>query len=658
MFFRSKNSNKITEYLQDHHLIKRPKSLWPKVLAGLGIILAAILIILAPAIINGYAIYKEAKALDANAGALLASAGKQDLPAISSGLAGIETELLDIKAKAKNLGLILYLPQIAKTARTGDQMLAASVNLIEGYREILSVFSSLDLNSQEGQMAISFSTPAGRRSVLKAIVDNQSLLKNARIKIDNAKADLAYINASDMSGIFKDKIVYANSILSEIVGQSDTALPLFQYLPQLAGYGQDKHYLILFQNNMELRPTGGFIGSYGLVTVRDGEITNIATDDIYNLDKYSKDKLFVPAPWPMTTYNVQKYLFLRDANWSPDWPTDAKQIDWFWNTERANAGLPAVKLDGIIAITPDFIANFLELTGPITTDGVSFDHDNFALQLEKAVEFDYAQRGLALSQRKSIIGDLSKELLSRLITSSPKDLLKVWMAVKRDIEEKNIIAWLADPSLQDYFTSQNWSGIVKPAEDDYLYIVDANLASLKTDSVMKRSIDYSVSVDKNGDLVGRTAITYQHTGKAVPGLVSTYGTYTRIYTPAGTWFTRAYLQDSKGIFELGLTKEASIGDELGKTYLGAFLTVAPGASRTLVIEYRLPPKVKASYQNGLYKLSVQKQPGTIGHKLNIDLKFDQPIIAYYADSLPVKLLGKNLIFNTDLRVDREVTAKF
>jgi len=656
MFFRRKSW--LASYATDHHLIKRPKALWPKILIGIGIILAVILLLLAPAFINGFAIYQKVKSLDTSAGLILNSASKQDLSAIAGNLAGVENDLLDIKSKAKNLGPILLLPPIAKTARTGDQMISATVNLLEGYREILSVFTALNLNSQEGQLAINFSTPAGRQAVLKAIVDNQGLLENARVKINNAKAQLASINASDMNGIFKDKVVYANSVLSEIVGQSDTALPLFKYLPDLAGYGQQKNYLVLFQNNMELRPTGGFIGSYGLITVRDGEIISISTDDIYNLDKYSKDKLFVPAPWPMTTYNVQKYLFLRDANWSPDWPTDAKQIDWFWNTERANAGLPPVHLDGVMAITPDAIANFLALTGPITADGVTFNHDNFSLALEKAVEFDYQQRGQTLATRKSIIGDLSKEMMSRLLSSSPKDLLKVWMVAKQDIEEKNIITWLADPAMQNYFSQENWTGEVKSAEDDYLYVVDANLASLKTDSVMKRSIDYSVSIDKNGDLIGRTAITYQHTGKSVPGLISTYGTYTRIYVPAGTWFTRAYLQDNRGTFDLGLTKEASIGDELGKTYLGAFLTVAPGASRTFVIEYRLPQKIKTDYKNGLYKLSVQKQPGTAGHKLKIDLKFDQPITAYNADNLPAKLTGKELQFTSDLRIDRDFTVKF
>jgi len=658
MFFRSRNHNKITEYLQDHHLIKRPNPIWPKAALILAVAIILSAIVLWPAAVNGYKIYDKVKSLDATAGAILENVSREDLPAVSDDLKSAEDDLSYIQARAKDLGLVLHVPPIGKSYRTADQMLSASINLIQGYRDMIGAFSNLSSATQEGRMALNFSSAEGRRAILKSIVDNRDKIEDSRLKIKSAKAALAGINTDDLTGIFKDKVVYANTLLSEIIGQSETALPLLRYLPELAGYGSEKNYLVLFQNNMELRPSGGFIGSYGLLTVKDGEIIRMQTDDIYNLDKLSKDKMFVPAPWPMTAFNSQKYLFMRDANWSPDWPTDAKEINWFWNAERANAGLPAVKLDGIIAITPDFIANFLELTGPITADGITFDHDNFALQLEKTVEFDYIQRGLPLSQRKSIIGDLSKDLLSRLMSAPPKDLLKIWLVAKKDIEEKQIITWLADSEMQEYIREENWAGEVKQTDGDYLFIVDANLGALKTDSVMKREIKYSLNQDNNGDLIGRAEITYIHAGKAVPALISRYRTFARVYTPADTWYTRAYLKDAKGETELGINKEATIGNELGKRYLAAFITVEPGTSKTLVVEYRLPEKIKADYRNGLYKFSVQKQPGTVGHKLNIDLRFDQPIIAYYAGSLPAKLSGRNLIFNTDLRIDREVTVKF
>lgn len=650
--------NKLENFLTDHRLIKRPRPVLPIILSIIAVVAIALIIILTPLLVNGYGIYRQVKSLDERANLILADASGGDLKNISLDLAAVSDDLLLIKTQAKKLGLILYWPSIGKTSRTMDQMLGASINLVDGYRQLLGVFADLENTTAEGKVALNFSTPEGRKMVLQSIINNRSVLEKAKLKIMAAKLELSAINSDDLTGIFRTKIVKANQLLSEVIGQSELALPLFKYLPELAGAGREKNYLILFQNNMELRPTGGFIGSYGVVTVKNGEIISIYTDDIYNLDKLSKDKLTLPAPWPMTVYNGQKYLFLRDANWSPDWPTSAKQIQWFWDTERANANLPPLKLDGIIAITPDFIANFLDLTGPITEDGITFTSQNFALALEQAVEFDFAAKGIPLAERKSIIGDLAREIMSRLMKSSPKDLLKLWAVIKKDIEEKQIIVYLSDPELENYIMSENWSGQIRSAEDDYLYVVDANLAALKTDSVMKREINYSIALDANNDLIGKVAITYRHTGKPVPALITKYRTYTRVYVPAGTWFNKVYLQDNKGTQNLALLKDVAIADEFDKRYAGVFLTVEPGESKTLVLEYRLPEEVNKMYQSGLYKLIVQKQPGTTGHKLKIDLKFDRLITAYHADNLPAKFLGRNLVFDTDLRTDREFTVKF
>ncbi len=656
MFFRRKPW--LANYLTDHNLIKRPTSWWKKLLPVAIVVGVILLIVVVPLGVSGYQIYSKLVNLNKLAEVMIADVKAGKLTEVKNNLSAVEGDLIYIKAKAKLAGPILLWPSIGKTAKTADQMLSASIDLLQGYQQILGVFSDLTSSTDETQVITSFNSPEGKKKMLAAIVKNRSTLEEAKFKIKAAKMELAAINTNDLTGILKDKVIYVNNLLYEITDQSYVALPLFKYLPELAGYGIEKNYLILFQNNMELRPTGGFIGSYGLIKVKDGEIISITTDDIYNLDKYSKDILKVPAPWAMTAYNGQKYLFLRDANWSPDWPTDAEQILWLWDIERANAKLPPQKLDGIIAITPDFIANFLDLTGPITVDGVTFHKNNFAIELEQAVEFNYVDKGIPIEQRKAIIGDLTKEIMKRVMASSPTQLLALWGIMKDNIESKQIIAWLNDATLQDYFSNENWSGEVRAADSDYLYVVDANLAALKTDSVMKRSTSYALSVDANGDLTARAEITYQHAGKAVQALISKYRTYTRVYTPEGTWFTKIYTKDKTGVQNYDLQKNVELKSELGKRSAGVFLEVQPGETKTLVLEYKLPASVKTLYQNGLYKLLVQKQPGTTGHNLGIDLKFGQLITAYHADKLPVSFKGKNLLFNLDLNSDQEVTVKF
>lgn len=656
MLFKKKN--KLEQMLQSGPLIKRPKRRWWKWLAPvllLFIILAALLI---PLLTNGIPIYNRLMQINDRVDPVMAAAAGGDFAALNQELGDTRQDILAVKERINNLGPILWFPQVSKTARSVSKMLVASADLLSGYQELISVFSDLSAQTQEQKVVFDFSAKESKRQLLESIVKNRSRLEAAKTKIALAKVELNSVNADDLTGIFQTKIIAANRLLSEVVSQSEVALPLFKYLPELAGYNQEKNYLILFENNTELRPTGGFIGSYGLLTIKDGDIVSIHTDDIYNLDKLSKDKLQVAAPWPMTAYNNQKYLFLRDANWSPDWPTTARQLEWFWNVERANANLPPVHLDGIIAITPDFIANFLAVTGPITADGITFTSDNFTYQLEQQVEFAYAEKGIELANRKDIIGDLTKDIIARISKAKAAELFQVWLAMKKNIDEKQVLAYMTNPELQSYLAQENWSGEMKQTDGDYLYVVDANLAALKTDQVMKRSINYSVSPSASGDLLAKVEITYQHTGRSVPALITKYRSYTRVYVPTDSWFTKAYFKDSKGLEDLSIEKEVEIKNELGHRYAGVFLTVEPGTTKTLVLEYRLPKTVKDMLESGLYTLSVQKEPGTPGHKLKIDLKFDQRITAYYSKILPQKVLGKSLLWDTDLSVDRDFIVKF
>ncbi|MFA6593723.1 MAG: DUF4012 domain-containing protein [Candidatus Buchananbacteria bacterium] len=656
MFFKKKN--KLEQLLQASPFNGKPKRRWWRFLAPILLLLAIVSAVIVPLAVNGSQIYARMMAINNRVEPLMAAAARGDFAAIDSQLTATREDLAAVRGKVQKLGPILWFPAVAKTARTGDKMLLATGDLLAGYQEMLSVFSDLFSQTEEQKVVFDFSLKESKRQLLASIVKNRNKLEEAKTKIALAKAELNSVNANDLTGVFQSRVIAANRLLSEVVEQSETALPLFKYLPELAGYNQAKNYLILFENNTELRPTGGFIGSYGLVTIKDGDIIAMHTDDIYNLDKWSKDKLQVPAPWPMTVYNNQKYLFLRDANWSPDWPTSARQIEWFWNVERANAGLPPLPLDGIIAITPEFIANFLAVTGPITADGITFTSDNFTYQLEQQVEFAYAAKGIDLANRKDIIGDLTTDIIARVTKAKASELFQVWLAMKKNIDEKQVLAYMTDSQLQDYLAQENWSGEMKQEEGDYLYVVDANLAALKTDQVMKRAITYSVSPTDSGDLSAKVEITYQHTGRSVPALITKYRSYTRVYVPEGSWFTKAYFTDSKGVQDLSLDKEVEIKNELGKRYAGIFLTVDQGAAKTLVLEYRLPQTVRQSVKDGLYKLSVQKQPGTPGHKLKIDLKFDQRITAYYSKIMPQKVLGQSLFWDTDLLTDRDFIIKF
>lgn len=622
------------------------------------ILTVIILAVVLPVVVNGTLIAKRAIGLSQRIDKITQAAAQNDWLLVKNELGGGSADLVAIKKEVGYLGPILWIPSLGQSARVSQKMLLATSELVDGYSEAIIILEQLRLQTSDaGQVIGQIRDTQQKKTLLQAIAENQEALDRAKVKIEQAKKTISSINSKDFNGIFKDRLLGFNQSLSELVENSEMAMPIFKNLPELVGRGQSKTYLFVFQNNMEMRPTGGFIGSYGLLTFKDGEITDLFTDDVYNLDKLSEGKLNVAPPQPMQKFMGQKNWFMRDANWYTDWPTSARNIIWFFDREREFGKLPYQRLDGVIALTPDFIANLLKVVGPITIDGVTFTDKNFAMELEKEVERNYVQRGLPQSQRKSIISPLTRELIARIERSSLPDMLQSWLAFKKDIDEKQILVYLTNPQLQSYFTDQNWSGILKYSDSDYLLAVDANMAAWKTDSVMKKSVSYRLD-EKNGKLIGRAELTYEHQSERVNYFIREYRDYLQLYVPEGSRPLSAYWSDQSGQHPIDLNSELEVRNEFGKTVLAYFFSVEPKSTKTVVFEYELPAKTLQQYQQGLYKLIVQKQPGTVGHDLKVDLNFSRYLNAYHSDILPDTISGKRLFWKSNLQVDREFTVRF
>jgi hypothetical protein len=121
--------------------------------------------------------------------------------------------------------------------------------------------------------------------------------------------------------------------------------------PNLLGFEGKKKYLLLFQNNMELRPGGGFIGSYGLLDVEKGDMTKFQIYDVYDADGKLTDH--IEPPYPLRRYLGASHWYLRDSNFAVDFPTSAAQASNFLQLETGE------RVDGVIAIDTDFLRNML-----------------------------------------------------------------------------------------------------------------------------------------------------------------------------------------------------------------------------------------------------------------------------------------------------------
>ncbi|MEI8096501.1 MAG: DUF4012 domain-containing protein [Candidatus Moraniibacteriota bacterium] len=355
--------------------------------------------------------------------------------------------------------------------------------------------------------------------------------------------------------------------------------------------GVEKTFLILFQNNLELRPGGGFIGSFGILKVRNGTIVDFAVHDTGNFD--GRVPATVAPLYPMKeTLRINSWKF-RDSNYSPDFGENVKWAETFYEM-----GQGTEKFDGVIAITTNVLTSFLRVTGPVTIDGFpgTYGADNAILDLEYQVEQGYLKQNIAVGDRKSVMNILGFEILNRVKELSIAKKYELFKVILDDLHKKDVQLSFKDESLQEQVALSGWDGKVDSNwKNDYLFLVDANLGAFKTDYYMTRSYAYTIDLTKSDAPQATLAVTYKNTTKVKDWLAKDYQTFLRVYTPAQSYLTKV----------TGAAKDPVYGETFGKKYFGVLVHVPILTEKTVTFEYTLPKDFKREW----YDLKIQKQPG-------------------------------------------------
>jgi len=497
-----------------------------------------------------------------------------------------------------------------------------------------------------------------KKELLDHLVKAQPQLQAAKAEIQISKNLLSQVSQTETVKQIQNIIKVYKEELEPNYDLLEKAIAILQISPGVLGYQEEKNYLFLFQNNTELRPGGGFIGSYGVLKIKNGDILSFQIDDVYNLDRLVEGKLIIPAPQPMCQQANWCNWYFRDSNWSPDWPKSAQKVLYFYQKEREIAGQKKLKIDGVIGVDLFFVQSLLELVGPVEIKGIEFNHKNFIDTLQELVEIQYHKEGIPKIERKLVLNDLYQEILNKVLKLSLKDYNRFWLFTRQNIKEKHILSYFLNPEVQNFISKNGWQGEVKDVPGDYLMVVDSNLRSLKTDRVMKRDISYSLSIEDNKP-IANLSINYQNQGQIEDWRTTRYRNYLRVYVPLGS-----KLINSTGLIENEKSQkpiQAETYFDLGKTVFAGFTIVPLRQNRTITFKYQLPDEILDQVKKGQYNLYVQKQLGTKGHRLSINLKFDKKIkSARMTERNSDKSQGyvNQTEFNSDLSIDREIEVKF
>ncbi len=465
-----------------------------------------------------------------------------------------------------------------------------------------------------------------KNDILISFLNNPEAFQKISESFDNLSNNISMLSSwlkiENYSGISDIKLIAKILKISQ---------PISKNLLELAGRQRDKRYLILLQNNTELRPTGGFIGTYGIATISDGKLKNIFIDDIYHLDSQSIGKLNNQMPDPIRKYIQTEEWYMRDCNWQVDFPSAMIDCLNIYNLEKNNldAENPDNRgiyennlgnIDGIIAINPDIAGKLLEIVGTQEISGILFEGKNFTDDLQKAVELYYKERGVSHWDRKNIIADLAKNILKDLKNIEKYDYEKIIDLIVSGLETKDVLLYSTNPEIQNNFVSAGWAGEVRQFDNDYLMIVDSNLASFKSDQFIKRTINYSLEKTDNNELIATLKINYKHDG-GFSWNSTRYRTYTRILVPSGSKFIES---NGAMIDEKTNNSEAIDKYEIyGKMIYGLFTVTEPKQEKDIIVKYKLPQYIADQINKKDYKLLIQKQPGVKNAQFIINANFKE-----------------------------------
>ncbi|MFA6271540.1 MAG: DUF4012 domain-containing protein [Patescibacteria group bacterium] len=581
--------------------------------------------------------------------------GAQDFSGAKKALITADEKLQNSKSEVQKLKFLQFIPILGRQINAIDNILIATIQLGNGLQDITDLGDSVFSPLKKDGAAVSLSTisPEQTKRILKTIYEAPPLLQGVKADIDLAVDAIDNIPEKGLIGSIKKIVTPLKEQLPAIQDGLRLAIPAAESIPQIAGYPSKKTYLFLLQNNTELRPTGGFIGTYGILKLSNGAIDYFNTDNIYNLDTPYHGTLIAEPPWQLQKYLSADKWFMRDSNWSPDFPTTAEKAEWFYHQEGGTEN----KIDGVIAVTPTFIESLIALTGPIDVNGITFTSENFIETLQYQVEQGFYRQGISETERKEIIGVLSSKLLDKVLELPSDRWPDLWNTFQKDTNAKHILIYLKDRGIQQSIIDQGWGGNIRSVDGDYLHIVDSNMASLKSDPGVIRTINYNVEKNSDDDYIATVKINYDNQG-TFNWKSTRYRTYTRVYVPEGS-----ELLNSGGVMENdklhgGKPGDVEITTEFGKTVFGGFISIEPQEQGELMFSYKLPPAISKKIADDQYSLFVQKQSGTAVYALNISLDLGKKIESYYPIDKGTQD-GQNIVtFPTDLGQDREFSVKF
>lgn len=499
---------------------------------------------------------------------------------------------------------------------------------------------------------------------IKIINQSANLIRNQITLINNKTAFIKdnFLGLSQINQLLTDKYLDYSPKFYQLEDFLADLLTIFQS-------NEDVHWLILFQNPAEIRPGGGFLGSYADLTINSGRLTNIDVRDIYDPDGQLEIKVIPPLPLQAITTRWSA----RDANWFFDFPLSAKKVIEFLEASKIYQE-KNIQFQGAIALNVRILESILEITGPIKLSDyqLELNKDNFSKEVQSEVE---AGPDKAKGEPKRILKVLTPILLAKINNFNEDEKREVMEKLKFHLNQKDLM-FFAKERLQNFFSQNGFSGEVYKLPNNfwgsYLAVVNANIAGGKSDFFITQEIDFRVNLEIDGKANNQLKIKRTHNGHKEKAswwratnqnflkiftspdsrLIAIRGNNQKIIKPPLNYQKENYQKDS----ELqAIEKEQQFledfnvwaGKEFGKTALATWFNVPAGKTKILELEYETPANNLLLVKSGkVYQFIFDKQSGVDG-KLKVTIEAppgykwqenQKTIYEYQSDNPPARVM--------------------
>lgn len=489
------------------------------------------------------------------------------------------------------------------------------------------------------------------QSLISSLTNIHNLIQKINSETQDVKNTSSYLKNlssffSDIDGdISSQYLKYSSELYSW-----DKAI---MSLSNLLNTQTERHLLVFFGNPSEIRPGGGFIGSYADITLSGGQMKNLDVRDIYDPDGQLDLKIVPPEQLQTLTTDWGA----RDANWFFDFPTSAKTVVRFLEESKIYSE-KNITFDAAIALNINVVKTLLAATGPIYLPDyeLTIDKDNLLIEVQRSVE---AGEDKKAGQPKKILKILSPILLEKLNNLDANNQKNLFDGIKNHLAKKDIMLYVKDQDLSSFLAGNNMDGAVFNLPNDfwgsYLAVVNANVAGGKSDAFISEKVSANIDIDTNGNIFTNIQVARTHNGNLEkdPWWKADNKNFIQIFTEPNSNLVTISGNDTKPKYQtmdydnsnysinpnlaaIEKTKVSIPGsnawtlNEFGKKVFATWMIIKAGQTKTLNMRYETPYNNPTPFgPEQIYTFIFERQSGM---KNSLDVTINAPFRYYWAES--------------------------